>query len=133
MKKSALISFSTSLLVPALALAQTTTGSPSTGYIDTWLTTGQTWLSRAITIIMVLMTVWFLINVFRYVAEKDPGKLADKRKTMLSGLIGLFIAVSVWGIINIAGKIFGTQNAPQQTIVCPPGTHLNTFTRLCDI
>lgn len=119
MKKIALASFSTALFAPLLVLAQ---GQPNTTYVDIWIAKAQGWLSMALTIIMILMTLFFLINVFRYVMEKDPGKLADKRKTMISGLIGLFIAVSVWGIINIAGNIFGTRNAVTPGLTCPPGT-----------
>ena len=130
MKKSVFASFGTALLVPALALAQftpvTTTGTPNTAYVDTWLTKAIGWLSQSITIIMVLMTVWFLINVFRYVQEKDPGELKDKRKTMVSGLVGLFIAVSVWGIIQIAGSVFGTRNATTPGLTCPPGTQVDS-------
>lgn len=130
MKKLARISFGTMLLMPILALAQTT-GTPNTNYIDGWIRTGTDWLSKAITIIMVLMTLFFLWNVFRYISEKDPGKLADKRKTMISGLIGLFIAVSVWGIINIAGGIFGTRNATTPGLTCPPGTRYDQALLRC--
>lgn len=134
MKKIALTSrlaaFGMALAVPALTRAQ---GSPNTGYIDTWLQTGLGWLSQAITVVMVLMTLWFLINVLRYVAEKDAGKLADRRNVMFQGLIGLFVAVSVWGIIRIAGNVFGTNNAQTPNLTCPPGTYLSQNTGRCEI
>ena len=117
MKKSALISFASGLLVPALALAQ----SFNPSYPNQVINVGRGWLNTAITVIMVLMTIFFLINVFRYIAEKDAAKLKDRRKTMLSGLIGLFVAVSVWGIIRIAGNTLGTNNSTPVPIVCPPG------------
>lgn len=120
MKKTALISFSTMLAMPLLALAQNT---PNPGYIDGWINAGSRWLSTAITVIMVLMTLWFLINVFRYIAEKDPGKLKDRRTVMINGLIGLFVAVSVWGIISIARTTLGTNNNQAPGISCPPGTY----------
>lgn len=115
MKKIALKSFGLTLLMPLFAMAQ------NFDYPDKFIKKGTEWLTQAISVIMILMTVWFLINVFRYVAEKDPGKLADKRKTMLNGLIGLFIAVSVWGIIKIAQNVFNTDSNTQVQIVCPPG------------
>ncbi len=123
MKKSVLILFSAVLLAPALSFAQ----DFHTGYLDQIVIAGTGWLNTSITVIMVLMTLWFLIGVFRYIAEKDPGKLADKRKVMLNGLIGLFVAVSVWGIIRIAGNIVGTtgNNSPVN-IVCPPGMRPGT-------
>ncbi len=117
MKKIALISFG-SAFIPTLALAQNFRPT----YVNQVISSGQSWLVTAITVIMALMTLWFLIGVFRYIAEKDPGKLADKRKVMLNGLIGLFVAVSVWGIIRIAGNVLGTNEAPQYDLTCPPGT-----------
>ncbi len=136
--KSTIASIGMAFAVPALALAQvtwptSTTGTSDTSYVDNWISKATGWLSQSITIIMILMTLWFLINVFRYIAEKDPGKLAEKRKVMLNGLIGLFIAVSVWGIIKIAGNVFGTNNSQAPALVCPPGTEYNNVTKLCAI
>ena len=117
MKKIALISFASGLLMPVVALAQ------SADYVNYWLDAGTDWLGRAITIIMVLLTIWFLVNVFRYVSEKEAAKLGERRKVMLNSLIGLFVAVSVWGIINIAGRVVGTRNQNDAApIVCPPGS-----------
>ena len=118
MKKTALISFSGTMLVPALALAQ------QFGYVNNVVDEGAGWLDRSIVIIMVLMTLFFLIGVFRYISEKEAAKLPERRKMMLNGLLGLFIAVSVWGIIKIAGNIVGTNgnNAPVG-LTCPPGTY----------
>lgn len=120
MKKTALISFALSLFIPVgLVLAQ---GSFNPSYPNQVINSGVGWLRTAITVIMVLMTLFFLINVFRYVAEKDPTKLKDRRKAMLAGLIGLFVAVSVWGIIRIAGNTLGTNNSAPVPLTCPPGT-----------
>lgn len=118
MKKTALFSFGATLLVPILALAQTF----NPNYIDSIIDKGTGWLNTALTVVMVLMTLFFLISVLRYIMEKDAGKLAERRKVMLNGVIGLFVALSVWGIIAIAGNILGTRynSGPVQT-VCPPG------------
>ena len=132
MKKTALIALGTTLLVPVLALAQTT-GTPQTAYIDTWIGKATGWLSQAITIIMVLMTLWFLVGVFKYIAEKDASKLKERRTFMLNGLIGLFVAVSIWVIISIAGNIFGTKNSSAPALACPPGSIYNQTTGRCVI
>lgn len=121
MKKSAFISFGATLLMPILALAQYMTATPNVGYVSIWIANAEGWLSKAITIIMVLMTLWFLIGVFRYIAEKDASKLPERRKKMFNGLIGLFVAVSVWGIIAIAQSVFGTGNTNAPRLTCPPG------------
>jgi hypothetical protein len=53
----------------------------------------------------------------------DAGKTAELKGAMIRGLIGLFISVAVWGIIDLASNITGvtTGNNPQTTITCPPG------------
>lgn len=115
---SSVLSLGAALLVPAMAFAQNF--QPT--YINQVIKSGAGWLNTALTVIMVLMTLFFLISVFRYIAEKNPDELAKKRKVMLNGLIGLFIAVSVWGIVRIAGNIFGTSyNSGPVDTVCPPG------------
>jgi hypothetical protein len=121
----------TALLVPALALAQ---GTPNFNYVNSWLNEALYWLRLSITIITILMTVFFLYNVLLFIINKDPGKTADLRKAMINGLIGLFISVAVWGIIRLAGSITGvdtTSSSQETTITCPPGLTYNTATSTC--
>ncbi|HTH93135.1 MAG TPA: hypothetical protein VL576_01485 [Candidatus Paceibacterota bacterium] len=121
----------TTLLAPALAFAQ---GAPNFNYVNSWLNQALYWLRLSITIIMILMFVFFLYNVFRFVMNKDPGKAADLRKVMINGLIGLFIATAVWGIIHLAGSITGVDTSGQTTspdVTCPPGLDYNTATGTC--
>jgi len=120
--KKAVFNFSalTALLVPAVALAQ----SANFNYIDSAVSQGESWLGQAVTIIMILLTLFFLYSVLRFIMNKDPAKSAELRSLMINGLIGLFVAVGVWGIIHLAGNITGvnTTNPDQQAaITCPPG------------
>ncbi len=128
MKKSVLASFGSTLLVPALTFAQ------DTSYVDFWIGRGKGWLSMALTIIMVLMTLFFLWSVFKYVSEKDAGKLPEHRKRIWNGLIGLFIAVAVWGIVNIAARTLGTDvRNTTPGLTCPPGSFYNYVTHVCNV
>ena len=117
------------LLAPAVAMAQ------NVGYVDFWVNNIQYYLTRAITIIMVVMTLWFLWSVFKFIGEKDPTKMKDRKKQMFNGLIGLFIAVAVWGIIRIAGRILGVDTVNtsnyQPGLTCPPGTEFISSSRTC--
>lgn len=115
MKKIAL--FLGTLFAPVVAFAQ------NPGYINNWVTIAKDWLSTALVVIMALMTLLFLWRIFEYIREKDAGKLAEHRKKIFNGLIGLFIAISVWGIIRIAGNVFGTNGTGAGNFVptCPPG------------
>lgn len=120
------------LLAPALAFAQ---GAPNFNYVNSWLNQALYWLRLSITIIMILMTVFFLYNVLMFIINKDPSKTADLRKTMINGLIGLFIAVAVWGIIRLAGSITGvdTSNSGINNVgvTCPPGLSYNPSSGTC--
>ncbi len=114
------------LLVPAVASAQ------QFNYVNNFISQGRSWLITAVTVIMVLMTIWFLIAVFNFIREKDPTKMKDRRRQMINGLIGLFVAVGVWGIIRIAQTFFDinpNQQAP--SVTCPPGYTYNTVLGSC--
>ncbi len=119
MKKIALLSGISSFFVPFVVMAQ----NANTTYINNWIIQIKDWLSTAIVMLMVLMTLYFLWNVFKFIAEKDPTKIKDRKQSMINGIIGLFVAVSVWGIIRIAGGILGTQGTSSTNYnpPCPPG------------
>ncbi len=127
MKKFTFLSLGISaVLAPALALAQ------QFGYVNNFITQGRSWLITAVTVMMVLMTLWFLWAVFKFIGAKEPADIATRRKQMINGMIGLFVAVGVWGIIKIAQNFFGIQgNDPAPYVTCPPGYFYNTTVGSC--
>lgn len=111
-------------LLPLVAFAQQ--AGPNTHYVDAWIETATRWLNIAITVIMVLMTLIFLWQVLRFILNKDSAKATEYKNNMLRGLIGLFVAVAVWGIIQLAANIFNVQTGNRNTdvnsaVTCPPG------------
>jgi hypothetical protein len=113
------VSALSAVLFPALAFAQ----SVNTNYFDSIIGHGLIYLRTAVTVLMILMTVFFLYNVLRFIMNTEPAKAGDLRKTMINGLIGLFVSVAVWGIISLAGQVTGVDTrlgAP--SVTCPPGT-----------
>ena len=120
------VSALSALLVPALASAQNFT------YVNSWLTEGLTLLRLAITVITILMTVFFLYNVLRFIMNKDAAKTADLRKAMINGLIGLFVAAAVWGIVGLVSNVTGVStNGTTGNVTCPPGLVYNSVTGVC--
>ena len=116
--KKVIVSFFSFLAAP-FVVAQAQEFDP--GYIDSIVESGQGWLGIAVSILMVLMTIWFLWSVFKFIAEKDPKEMPNRRKQMVNGLIGLFVAVAVWGIIRIATNVFDVDTSDSFDITCPPG------------
>ena len=130
MKKSVLftIALTALLVIPAVALAQNFT------YVNNWLNQALYWLRLSITVVMIGMTLFFLISVFRFIAEKDPKEAANKKQLMINGIIGLFVSVAVWGIIRIAGSVIGVDvnnNTSTPAVTCPPGMRYSTSTGTC--
>lgn len=63
---------------------------------------------------------WGLVQYIRNPVGGGEGHGPDGRKTMVAGLVSLFIMVSVWGIVNLAQGALGVQgNAPVTTPQVP--------------
>ncbi len=56
-------------------------------------------LNRLIPVLIALALVVFFWGLIKYIRS---GKSAGGKDIMIAGLVGLFIMVSVWGIIRIA-------------------------------
>ncbi len=70
--------------------------------------------NTAITIIIALCVIWIILNVFRYVvAGKDDTARKDGGLRILYGVVGLFVILSVWGLVNIIKTSLNTNtNVP---------------------
>ena len=91
------------VLVPSVAFAQAITDVNSLTYKLTNL--GNT----AIQVLIAFAVLWIIFNVVRYIMAGD-----DKRKgygmSILWGIVGLFIILSIWGLVNILSNTFRTNN-----------------------
>ena len=61
-------------------------------------------------IIPLIFTITFLVfmwGIFRFIAATDNIKKEEGKNFIKWGLVGLFVMVGVWGILNIFGGIFG--------------------------
>ena len=74
-------------------------------------TLSQTFIKYALNFIIALAIVWFVWNIFRYmIAGNEDDKKAAKMG-MIWGIIGIFVMVSVWGLVGILQSTFGTSGA----------------------
>ncbi len=132
MKKTALFTIFSSAIfsVPIIAFGQ------NFSYVNNWLKAGLDLLNLSIIVITVLMTLYFLVQVFNLIRAKDSEGQKKARLAVFNAMLGLFLAVAVWGIIRIAGNIVGvdttgrgSNNTPPVT--CPPGTIYRADTDSC--
>lgn len=82
----------------------------------------NTILQPFVALIMILALLYFLIGVVKYIkaAASEDGR-AEGRQMMIYGLIGLFVMVSVWGLVLILHRTFPLQQTapptPQSRII----------------
>jgi len=90
---------------PIIALAQAY--SPNQGVSGLFNFAGGI-LNRAVPLIIALAVVYFIWQVFRYAVaanEEDKGKAKTQ---MIWGIVGIFVMVSIWGLVAILQSTFGT-------------------------
>jgi hypothetical protein len=67
-------------------------------------------LSTALPIIISLAVVWFIWNVFRFIMSSDEEGKKKAKVDMIWGIVGIFVMVSIWGLVAILQSTFGTSN-----------------------
>ena len=108
MKKYSIIFFGF-LAFPFLAHAQATIGS--------LLSLVGTIITTLVPIAIGLAVVVFLFGVIKYVTAGDSeDKRSEGRQLMLWGIIGLFVMVSVWGLVMVINSTTGVTQGGTGTI-----------------
>lgn len=60
-----------------------------------------------------ISVIVFIVGVIKYIANgDDSGKREEGRDFIIYGLVGLFVIVSVWGLVGVLQGTFGLGNTP---------------------
>lgn len=116
-----------SFLAPALAFAQFEIGGQSNG---TFLPGGgdafdilsiiSGLFAVVIPILVTLAVIWVIVGVIKYITADDDETQAKARKTILHGIIAVFVIVSIWGLVAILNQTFGVGQGGGNTGNCQP-------------
>ena len=99
------------LMTPFAAYAQTT--------LQTIIATLLQMANTVVPLFMVIAVAVFLWGIVKYItAAGDEEKAKSARGYIIYGLIGIFVMVSFWGIIQVFGSTFGFTPG-QGTITAP--------------
>ncbi len=99
------------LMTPFIAFAQTT--------IQSILLTLRQMANTVVPLFMVIAVAVFLWGIVKYItAAGDEEAAKSARGYIIYGLIGIFVMVSFWGIIQVFGTTFGFTPG-QGTITAP--------------
>ncbi len=110
------IAIGLSFFAPGFALAQF---SQSQGTIGGIMATLVGILNFLIPALITLGIVYFIWAVISYVIAGDEEKKKEGRTHMIYGIIGLFVIVSVWGLVTVLANTFGTTSGgPAQNLPC---------------
>ena len=92
-------------LFPTVALAQVYSANQGIGGL---FTLAGAYMDRIVPFIIALAVVFFIYNVFVYaiVGASDEEKRTEARTRMVWGIIGIFVMVSVWGLVAILQSTF---------------------------
>lgn len=89
----------TALVIPSLAMAQTTAFS--------LLAVVSNILKVLPKMLIAAGFVYFIWGVIKYVIADDADDKEKARSVVTRGILGLFIILSIWGLIGIIGSTFG--------------------------
>lgn len=73
-------------------------------------------------IIPILITAgiaWFIYGVVMYATATDEEKRKESKNIMIYGIIGLFVIVSIWGLIRFLGTATGVGQGGTNCLINP--------------
>ncbi len=95
---------------PFLALADNTQVTGIFSLIDNII---KPLIARAGPLLIALAVIYFLYGVVTFVmASGDEEKQGKAKEVILYGIIGIFVMVSVWGLVNFLVGSFNLNNNP---------------------
>ncbi|MDQ5901686.1 MAG: hypothetical protein QG580_401 [Patescibacteria group bacterium] len=111
---------------PLMALAQPVGGTPvDVGGPNAFsiLAVIANIMNIIIPLLITAAVIYIIAGILKYVTASDGDKQAEGRTMIISGVVGLFVIVSIWGLVAILNSTFRIQQSGTATQVeCIPGT-----------
>lgn len=92
------------------------------GNVNTLLSSIGNLVRSALPIVVGLALLGFFWGLMKFIfAAGDEGKRDEGKQIMIYGIIGLFVMVSVWGLVGFIGSALNVQSGGNATIPTVPG------------
>ena len=77
-------------------------------------------LAYVIPVLITVAVVYFIWGVIQYTVSTDEEAKKGARGKIINGLIGLFVIIAFWGIINLITRTFGVGAEITPPLPCVP-------------
>ncbi|MDZ7726005.1 MAG: hypothetical protein U5L75_00270 [Candidatus Campbellbacteria bacterium] len=109
------------LIAPVLLVAPSVAHAQELVWFDTLVGSIQDIVNALVPLLVGVALVAFLYGLVKYIfAAGNEESQADGRRIMIAGIVGLFAAVAVWGIIEVLSGAFGINTGGSVTPPQPP-------------
>jgi len=90
---------------PSLAFAQAQIVD-STTLVQKFTSLGNTFIQ----VLIAFAVIWIIFNVIRFIVKADSDDRKTYQNAILWGIVGLFVILSLWGLVRILTNTFKTEN-----------------------
>ena len=113
--KRKILAFVVAGLVPSVSFAAVAITTSVSGGVYGLLKWFGDMLILVVPLIISLAVVYFIWQVFRYAIAGNEEDKAKAKTHMIWGIVGIFVMVSVWGLVGILTSTFGTAGQSAMT------------------
>ena len=108
-------------LTPAIAFAQSGTQA------NAILVQVQQILGYVLPIVIVLAVIWIIWGIIQFVTNSDEEERAKAKMHIVYGIIGLFVIISLFGLVGFIQSFLGIGGGSLQStqVPCAIGTMVN--------
>lgn len=120
MKKLSIVALVLSATMPLAAFAQ------GTDAFDI-LWQFQSFVNLLVPFVISVGVLYFIWGVVQYTLGKSDDAKKEGRERMIWGIVGLFVIVSIWGLVNLIGNTFDIDQGgqPINGLPCVPQANQN--------
>lgn len=89
--------------------------------VDNIIAEVQKWVVDLVPILIGVTVLVLMVGIIRYITSgEDEEKRSKARGLMIYGIIGLFVMVSIWGLVNFLGATLGIDIEPFKDVQLVP-------------